>query len=42
MANREQKSNREKKKPKKEKAKPAPQATSFAVGSGVYKSGGKK
>ena len=41
MANREQKSNREKKKPKKDKAKPAPQASSFTAGTGTFKSGKK-
>lgn len=41
MANREQKSNREKKKPKKDKAKPAPQPSSFVTGAGSFKSGKK-
>lgn len=42
MANREQKSNREKKKPKKEKGKPVPQTSSFTIGGGAHKGGGKK
>ncbi len=42
MANREQKGNREKKKPKKDKAKPAPQASPFSGGTAAYKAAGKK
>ena len=42
VANREQKGNREKKKPKKDKAKPVPQVSTFSVGSSAYKNAGKK
>ncbi|WP_421693583.1 hypothetical protein [Aestuariivirga sp.] len=42
MAKGEQRSNREKKKPKQEKAKPAPAASPFAVPSAKKPPGGKK